>query len=290
MPEVHVTHNLVWHLSRLSNLAKTGDETGLEAADTLGGGLRDLVRIPAGLLYSIAPGWLCSTSATGLSRHSSDVDTLLHGRLNLLTTGAPSNDPTSKISTWQLALNLDQSATSMTRLAVLASDLSCDLCALHRYVSTSSKAKVSRAKIKKLFEELLGGSRGAELIRHADQALVRWEIAVHAREIARDVAPDWYRQTCKILQAVPDDQWHADRLFKNAPDFLSVLESNGSKCRTCPSVIKFNDLSPAHFGHRDGPRIEEIIESAEQSKKTRNAYIQPIIETLRPRVESDVRV
>jgi len=164
----------------------------------------------------------CGPSIWVLQSFASPEEAIYNTRLNLLLPLCESANGLN-VSTWRLIWDaISRGAFGRTLLSALASHLVGLISSLHR----------SGFDVSDLFSELMGDSQGAVLICGAPLSTMKWDLALHGREIAERCAPDWWIQTKAILLSHPNN-WSGDGIFSGPGGFVGELEA-AANCHRCP--------------------------------------------------------
>ena len=182
----------------------------------------DSLNIIHNLVQSIALPERCGPSIWVLQSFASPEEAIYNTRLNLLLPLSESGNGLN-VSTWRLIWDaISRGAFGRTLLSALASHLVGLISSLHR----------SGLDVSDLFSELMGDSQGAVLICGAPLSTMKWDLALHGREIAERCAPDWWTQTKAILLSHPNN-WSSDGIFSGPGGFVGELEA-AANCHRCP--------------------------------------------------------
>jgi len=154
-----------------------------------------------------------------LGQYIDAEEAIIHSRLNLLS--SISTPDGSHTTTWDALVGIHWDAEEAPTRSALAAGLVVQLCAMRR----------SGQDVSEMFERLLGGDRGAELVRCAGHDAVRWAIAIHAKEIAESLPSleGWWDTTAQSLRDA--EELYLDEL---------VMEVNATgRCTNCGDSVEF---------------------------------------------------
>jgi len=177
----------------------------------------------------------CAPSSEVLKMFASLEEAISNTRLNLLVPfGEQMNG--QPVSTWQLIWHIVlERPHDRLLLSALAAYLVGMIINLHR----------SGFDVSDLFHNLMGNGQGAVLIREAPDPTMKWDIALHGREIAAQRAPEWWAETKAALLLEPTN-WPHKEVFSGADAFVESIEP-APHCHRCPSeglVFRANWRNP----------------------------------------------